>query len=61
MDEVQKISGQRLALLLEAMEQLQDIRMKMAMFENQRYAKLKGRVAAHTGQTEVVKVDDNKI
>jgi hypothetical protein len=53
MDEMKKISEQRLALLLDAMEQLHDMRIKMALFENQNYQKLKGRVAEHTRLTEV--------
>jgi hypothetical protein len=53
MEEMKKISEQRLALLLDAMEQLHDLRIKMALFENQNYQKLKSRVVEHTRQTEV--------
>jgi hypothetical protein len=56
MDELKKISEQRLALLLDAMEQLRDMRIKMALFENQNYQKLKGRVAKHTRLTEVAEI-----
>ena len=60
MDDMMKICRQRLDLLLEAMEQLEDLQIKMAMFENQRYCKLKGRVTLHTRQTEVVKMHDDQ-
>jgi len=56
MDEMKKISEQRLALLLNAMELLHDMRIKMALFENQHYQKLKDRVIEHTRLTEVVKI-----
>jgi len=53
---MKKISEQRLALLLDAMEQLHDMRIKMALFENQNYQKLKGRVAEHARLTEVAEI-----
>jgi len=50
MEDIKKISAQRLEMLLEAMEMLQELRGYMAMFRNQRYCKLQGRVDAHIKQ-----------
>lgn len=60
MDDIRKISEQRLELLLEAMEMLEDMRVHMALFRNQHYCKLKNRVTLHTRQTEVVKIGDSE-
>lgn len=61
MDDTTQISRQRLEMLLEAMEMLEDLRFHMGMFQNQRYGKLKGRVTLHTRQTEVVKLTNDQI
>ncbi|MES2266494.1 MAG: hypothetical protein V4520_07025 [Bacteroidota bacterium] len=55
MHDVNKISGERLEMLLEAMEMLHDLRPHMAMFRNQHYCKLKKRVTLHTKRCEVSK------
>ncbi|WP_454804068.1 hypothetical protein [Mucilaginibacter phyllosphaerae] len=60
MEDIKKISAQRLEMLLEAMEMLQELRGYMAMFRNQRYCKLQGRVDDHTRQTEMLKMDNDK-
>jgi hypothetical protein len=52
MHHIQKISEQRLALLLEALELLEDLRGKMALFQNQHYQNLKTRADMHTRLTE---------
>ena len=60
MDEIKKVSEQRLELLLEAMEMLEDMRKHMVLFGNQHYCKLKNRVTLHTRQTEVGKIADSE-
>jgi hypothetical protein len=47
MTDTEKISEQRLALLTEAMEMLDDMRSRMGMFENQRYGRLHAKVTHH--------------
>ncbi|MFD0765712.1 hypothetical protein ACFQZI_12690 [Mucilaginibacter lutimaris] len=61
MDDLKKISEQRLEMLLEAMEMLADLRPHMAMFRNQHYCKLRKRVTLHTRQTEVMNTADHQI
>ncbi|WP_374949785.1 hypothetical protein [Mucilaginibacter sp.] len=58
MEKLKNINRQRLELLLQAMELLEDMHHKMGMFENQRYGKLKGKVTGHTRKTEVVKMEE---
>lgn len=61
MDDLKKISDERLEMLLEAMEMLEGLRVHMALFRNQYYCKLKNRVTLHTRQTQMVKIGDDKI
>ncbi|MFD0793238.1 hypothetical protein ACFQZX_06385 [Mucilaginibacter litoreus] len=47
MNTIEKLSEERLKLLHEAMEMLEDMKVKMAMFERQHYSKFKARVESH--------------
>jgi serine protease inhibitor len=44
MSTTEQLSQQRLQLLSEALEMLEDMKIKMALFERQHYSKLKARV-----------------
>lgn len=52
MDEMKKLCDERLDLLLQAMELLDDLRPGMALFNAQRYYRFKAIADAHTRLTE---------